>query len=143
MMNSEPELINLKKFVKLLSSPGIIRMIQVLNGKTMRYHDIFSYFEKYGTSKGNTAYYLRRLMTTGVVAKDRSGFYYLTFRGIKLAELADTLIKISNLSMSTPDDAMTQIIIKLNKNEHWLKPLIKKEIRDAVAELTNKGDIKN
>jgi hypothetical protein len=131
------EIINIIKFLCEVSNPYGIKIIRLLYNGDKPYIQLFHEFGFYKKSQsGRFAYYIRHLLATNLIKKDPlTKQYGLTFRGLKAAELLDSVEKIANLSMDTLSDAKVRIAVDLNENKCWLAPLIKTEIRRAVKEL--------
>ena len=118
-----------------------MKMVRLLNVQSLPYHALMNaYGFKTKKDSGRFAYYLRHAKSVGFAELDpKTKQYYLTFKGIKAFELLESIQKISNLSMTNPEDAQTRLIVDLNQNKNWLRPLIQSEIRLAVEQLTQKG----
>lgn len=140
MRETEPHTYNMYKFLNEISKPYTQKMVRILNKRSLPYHALMNEFGlKSKSESGRFAYYLRHAKTVGFVKLDiKTKQYYLTFKGIKAFELLESIEKISNLSMSSPEDAQTKLLVDLNQNKGWLRPLIQSEIRLAVEQLTKR-----
>lgn len=142
MRDTDPDYSNIRDFVKILSSTGIIKLIKILDGRTLSYSDWLDCFGV-ESKTGLFSYYLRKMKKFGIITSDRSHNYSLTFKGTKIAELIDALTKIANLNMSDPSNASTTLSIKLAQSRSWLEPLIKSEIQSALEKIISNKEIKN
>ena len=132
-MMEEQSVANMGSLLKVLSSRGIIKIIDLLYQNPLPYIrvvDMFGY-----ERRSIVAYYFRKMKRQHIINKDRNDFYYLTFRGMKIYELLVILEKIAGLSIEKMGDMRPQCEIDLEKSQSWLKPMLKNEIRLAVKEL--------
>lgn len=137
------EIYNLVKFIRAIQTPSTIKLLQTLADEPKSYTDILCLFG-FKTKTSAFAYYLRKAVKAGLVKKDtKTKLYYLTFKGIKSAELLQSLDKIANLGIGNLEDVKTQLIVDLHTNKNWLKPLIKSEIRQAIRELADKSEVRD
>lgn len=139
IVEKQPELFNVSVFLRTINHVARIKLLQSLRSKSSKYTDLMLEMgikPRTGNS-GKFAYHVRRIRDAGLITLDKkTDTYHLTFIGIKAVQLLDSVQKITNMSISNPDDALTKMIIDLNQNESWLKPLIQKEMRDAAKHLT-------
>lgn len=134
---NSPATYNMMRFINTLQKPYVIKLVRILNENPKSYSDLkvaFGFQECLPSSK--FAFYLRALRKENLISKERSrDTYYLTFKGVCAFRLLESIQTISNLSMDNVEDATSKLIVDLNNNKSWLKPLIKSEIRLAVKEL--------
>jgi predicted transcriptional regulator len=131
-----PELNNMIKFINALQRPYVIRMIRIMHEKPQTFTELRDAFGFKDRAQGNKfAHYLRTLKELGIAQQDRNKMYYLTFKGVCAFRLLESIEKICNLSIGTIQDATTKLIVDLEQNKSWLKPLIKFEMRQAIREL--------
>lgn len=138
IIEKEPELFNISQFLKIINYVGRMKILRLLRSTSYNYTDLMTEYGVMSRTQGSGkfAYHLRKMRQTGLIELNKEKrMYSLTFRGTKAVELLDTVEKITNLSMSSPENAMTKITANLNKNESWLRPLIQKEIRNAMKEM--------
>lgn len=119
---------NISKFARLVARPGVIRMVKALNNNPMTYSEIYRVVFPYSISKSNCDYHLRKCKKDGILQIDRDGRYFLSFRGVKLLELINSLDKIANLDNSTPNNAMVKLDITIEQSKTWLEPFLKSEL---------------
>lgn len=130
------------RFLLVISRPYIKTILDTISKNPIRYSQLQKILStKYEAKKGITAFYVRKAREAGLMKLDRlNGTYAITFKGIKAKELLESINKIANLSISNPHDANTQLIVSLEQNKSWLRPLIKSEIQAAVKELTKEAN---
>lgn len=136
----EPEIYNIVRFIKEINKPFIIKLLHILNDRPLTYSDVAKVTGFTNNASGNKfAYHLRRARKINIIDVDpRTKQYYLTFKGIKAFELIESVNKIANLRIDNIENATTKIIVDLNRNKGWLKPLIEYEIHEAVKQLTKR-----
>jgi DNA-binding HxlR family transcriptional regulator len=143
LSHDDQEVLNITKFIKILESPIMIKILRALDDKVLTFSYIHHSIVQLPThsEKSNLAsYYLKKLLKLRLVQKLDHSRYCLTFRGIKLVELCAAISKIANLTIDNPDNAMTKLIVNLNTNRNWLEPLLKTEIQKVVNEITQSNN---
>lgn len=134
-MNQE-ETDNTLGMLKIMGISGIHKIFQLLSQESMTYSEMLKRMFGGHSRTGQLAYYIKLMESHHLLCLDgQTREYYLSFRGKKCLELYECCERVANLTMEKIDYVNERVKINLEKNQGWLQPLLRSEIRAAVRDL--------